>query len=128
MSDVRSVPEWIASKPDSVIPDRVRLRIWRKYEGRCQCGCGRKIMAGEAWDCEDEIAIINGGQRRESNLRPFLKEHHPEKTKRDVKEKSAYYKRAKSAAGIRKKPRGPPLIGTKRSGWKRKLDGTIERR
>ena len=128
MTDVRTLPEWIGSSPDAAVPDRVRLRIWRKFEGRCQCGCGRKIFPGEPWDCEDEIAIINGGERRESNLRPFLSAHHPTKTKADVALKSRIYVRARSHAGIKRKAKGRPLAGTKASGWKRTFyDGWVRR-
>lgn len=92
----RELPEWIGKNADSSIPPRVRLRIFDRYDGRCQCGCNRKIGTGERWDCEDTIAIINGGQRRESNLKPWLAEHHKVKTKADVAEKAMVYrKRAK---------------------------------
>ena len=96
----RSLPEWIGSSPDANIPPRVRLRIFDRYEGRCQCGCNRKIGAGERWDCEDTIAIINGGERRESNLKPWLTEHHKGKTAADVAEKSRVYRKRASHVGI----------------------------
>lgn len=88
----RALPEWIGRTPDSPVPPRVRVRVFDRYGGICQCGCGRKIMAGDAWDCEDEQAIINGGERRENNLRPFLRVCHPDKTKRDVELKSKNYR------------------------------------
>jgi hypothetical protein len=100
----RSLPEWIGASDDSAVPPRVRVRIFDRYEGRCQCGCNRKIMAGERWDAEDTIAIINGGQRRESNLKPWLSEHHPKKTKLDVAEKSRVYRKRSNHLGL-KKPR-----------------------
>lgn len=111
----RALPEWIGLTPDAKVPDRVRLRIFRAYGGRCQCGCGRLIAVGERWDAEDEVAIINGGQRREKNLRPFLTEHHPQKTARDVAVKSKTYRMAAKHRGIRK----PRSI----TGWRR-FDGT----
>jgi 5-methylcytosine-specific restriction protein A len=46
----RALPEWIGKTADSAVPARVRVRIFDRYEGRCQCGCNRKIMAGEACD------------------------------------------------------------------------------
>lgn len=92
----------LARAPDAAIPPRVRLRIFERYEGRCQCGCTRKIQVGEAWDCEDEIAIINGGERRESNLRPFLHAHHHQKTAQDVAIKSKNYKRRAKHLGIKR--------------------------
>ncbi|SRR6266704_1188710 len=100
----RSLPEWIGSSPDSPIPPRVRLRIFDRYAGRCQCGCNREIRPGESWQCEDTIAIINGGERRESNLKPWLTEHHKSKTTVDVAEKSRIYRKRAVHLGI-KKPR-----------------------
>lgn len=114
----RTLPEWIASSPDAAVPPRVRVRVFDRYGGRCQCGCYRLIRPGEAWDCEDTIALINGGERREDNLKPWLAEHHPEKTARDVAEKSRVYRKRARHLGI-KKPRSI-------TAW-RKFNGDIVR-
>jgi 5-methylcytosine-specific restriction protein A len=100
----RELPEWIGKSDDSAVPPRVRVRVFQRYGGRCQCGCNRAIRPGEAWDCEDTIALINGGERRESNLKPWLSEHHPKKTAQDVAEKSRVYRKRTKHLGI-KKPR-----------------------
>lgn len=124
----RSLPEWIGKTPDSAVPPRVRVRIFDRYDGRCQCGCNRKIMAGEKWECEDTIALINGGQRRESNLKPWLAEHHKHKTAADVAEKSRVYrKRAKhiGVTGPRKKIQSP---GFRKATPQRTASRPIERR
>jgi hypothetical protein len=84
-------------------------------------------MAGEAWDCEDEIAIINGGERRESNLRPFLREHHKAKTAKDVAEKSRVYRVRAKHLGARKRT-SRPIPGSKASGWKHTMSGEWVRR
>jgi 5-methylcytosine-specific restriction enzyme A len=120
----RELPEWIGRTPDAAIPPRIRLRIYDRFGGRCQCGCGRKIAVGESWDCEDEIAIINGGQRRESNLRPFLTEHHKEKTRRDVAVKSKTYKTRSRHVGIKRR-KGRPMPGGRNSPFKKKLNGEV---
>lgn len=113
----RSVAEWIGRTPDSAVPPRVRLRIFLRYDGRCQCGCNRPIRPGEAWECEDTIALINGGERRESNLKPWLKGHQKEKTAADVAEKSRVYRKAAKHRGVTTKrakiqskgfPKAPP--------------------
>ena len=101
--------------------------MFKRYGGRCQCGCDRLIRPGEAWDAEDTIAIINGGQRRESNLKPWLKEHHPKKTKLDVAEKSRVYRKAANHIGVKLR-KGRPFPGSKASGWKKKVDGSVVRR
>lgn len=123
----RSIPEWIGSSPDAAVPPRVRLRIFDRYGGRCQCGCNRKIMVGEAWDAEDEIAIINGGERREANLRPFLREHHKAKTADDVAIKSKTYRVRSRHLGI-KRTSSRPMAGSRNSPWKKTFNhGVVNR-
>lgn len=122
----RSVPEWCGKTPNTKVPDRVRVRIFERAEGKCGC-CGRKIGAGESWDLEHTIALINGGAHAESNMVPWLREHHKSKTKDDMSIKAGIYSKKLAALGL-KKSRWRPMPGTKRSGWKRKLDGTVERR
>lgn len=97
---MREVPEWIGKTDDSAVPPRVRVRVFQRYGGRCQCGCNRLIRPGEKWDCEDTIALCNGGQRRESNLKPWLAEHHPKKTRADVAEKSRVYRKTANHIGV----------------------------
>jgi len=100
---MREVPEWIGKTPDAKIPPRVRLRIWERHEDRCHI-TGRKIQAGEAWDCEHIKALCNGGEHRESNLAPALKQPHRIKTAQDVKIKAKTDRIRKRHLGI-KKPR-----------------------
>lgn len=111
----RSVPEWIGSSPDAAIPPRVKARVFLAHDGKCHRS-GRKIRPGEAWQCDHVIAIINGGQNRESNLAPILTDPHTAKTSEDVAIKSKTARmRAKhlgiwpkgqkiKSAGFRKRP------------------------
>lgn len=114
----RSVPEWIGKTPDSAIPPRVRLRVFEAHGGKCYLS-GIKIRPGDAWECDHVIAIINGGENREGNLAPALKDKHREKTNADVAEKS-------KIARIRMKHLG---LKAPSKGWNRnvrkKLDGTV---
>ena len=87
----RSVPEWIGKTHDTPIPPRVRLRVFERDGGVCHLS-GRKIRAGEEWDCDHITALINGGEHRESNLAPALRDKHREKTAEDVAEKSKVYR------------------------------------
>jgi len=121
----RSTKEWIGATDDTPIPPRVRLRVFLAYEGICQCGCGTKIN-NKPWQCDHKAAIINGGENRESNLHPLLDEHHKLKTKKDVAEKAITYKKRLKNYGVKKSKWAMP--GSKASGWKRKMDGSWERR
>ena len=117
----RSVPEWIGKTADTPIPPRVKIRVFERYGGKCHIS-GRKIMPGDAWECDHVIALANGGQNRESNLAPALKDKHREKTAQDVKTKSKIARiRAKrlGVTGGRKKPA---------SRFVRKINGSTELR
>jgi hypothetical protein len=99
----RAVPEWIAKRDDDAIPPRVKVRVFERYKGRCYLS-GRLIRAGEAWQCDHIIALINDGEHRESNLAPVLTKPHQAKTAEDVAEKSKVYRKRSAHLGI-KKPR-----------------------
>lgn len=121
----RAVPEWVGATDDARIPPRVRLRVFERFGGVCQL-TGRKIMVGDQWDCDHARALVNGGEHRESNLQPVLRAAHRKKTAEDVKLKA-------KADRVRKKHLGlhapkSTLPGSKGSKFKRRIDGTVERR
>lgn len=98
----RTLPEWIGSSPDTPVPSRVRARVFARFSGICHWS-GRKIMAGQAWDLDHIIALINGGENRESNLAPILRDRaHKEKTARDVATKSKTDRMRKRHLGLKK--------------------------
>jgi len=102
----RNVKEWIGKTPDSKIPPRVRLRIFERHGGVCHLS-QRKIAAGEPWDCDHIIALINGGEHRETNLAPALRDKHREKTAADVAEKATVARKAKANLGLKPAPAKP---------------------
>lgn len=122
----RSVAEWIAKTDDDAIPPRVRLRIFEAHGGICHLS-GRRIQAGEPWDCDHVVALVNGGQHRESNLAPALRDKHREKTALDVREKSIVRRKRMKSIGISPK-KGRPMPGSNASGIRKRMDGTVERR
>ena len=83
----RKVDEWIGRTDDAKVPTRVRLRIFEREGGKCHLS-GRKIMPSDLWDLDHRVALINGGEHRESNLFPALRDKHRVKTREDVAEKS----------------------------------------
>lgn len=98
----RSTKEWVGKTQDSRPPPRVRARVFVRENGMCHLS-GRKIQPGELWDLDHKVALINGGENRESNLFPALRDKHKEKTKSDVAEKAKIAKRANSHLGIKGK-------------------------
>jgi 5-methylcytosine-specific restriction endonuclease McrA len=120
----RSVPEWIGKTPDEKIPPRVRLRVFERHGGVCHLS-GRRIAAGEPWDCDHVRALVNGGEHRETNLAPALRDKHREKTAEDVAEKAAVRRKALAHHGIRKRSSFPC---SKDSPFKKKLDGSVVKR
>lgn len=121
----RSVPEWIGATPDTPIPPRVRLRVFEAHGGVCYLS-KRKIRAGEKWDADHVIAIINGGENRESNLAPALKDKHKAKTAADVKEKSDVARKRQKHLGI--KPNNGRKLQSRGfdKTLRKKMNGTVE--
>lgn len=89
----RKVSEWIGNTDDHRAPAGVRDRIIAR-DNRCHL-CGLPVE-GKKWDLDHVKALINGGENRESNLRPAHRKCHVEKTAVDVAEKA-------KVAAIRKK-------------------------
>ena len=117
----RALPEWIGATDDTPIPPRVKARVFLAHNGVCHVS-GRKIRPGEPWQCDHVVALINGGENRESNLAPATVCAHKEKTNDDlaIKAKTARI-RAKSL-GIW--PKGPKIRS--RGFAKRKTPDTLE--
>lgn len=103
----RSVEEWIGKTDDQVPPPRVRLRVFDAATGRCYL-CSRKILAGEYWQCDHVIALVNGGFNCESNLRPACRNCCYTKTADDVAEKSLINRKRSKHLGIAKPKRAFP--------------------
>jgi len=118
----RKVPEWIGKTPDSKVPPRVRLRVFEAHSGICALS-GRKITAGDKWDLDHKQALANGGEHRESNLQPAIREEHRKKTAEDVRMKAKDRRIRSKHLGIHKSK--STLDGSKGSKWKRKVDGTV---
>ncbi len=121
----RSVPEWIGKTDDERVPIRVKLRVFLR-QGRLCGECGFAIRG--RFVCDHRIAIINGGENRESNLQA-IHEHcdRTVKTPRDVAEKAKTYKVQQAHLGLKPRSRRP-LPGGRDSPIKMKIGGGWEYR
>jgi 5-methylcytosine-specific restriction protein A len=100
----RSVKEWIGASDDTKVPPRVRARVFAKHNGICHLS-KTKILPGMAWECDHIIPIIQGGQNRETNLAPALKDKHDEKSAGERSEKKVVARKRAKHLGI-KQPAG----------------------
>jgi 5-methylcytosine-specific restriction protein A len=121
---MRAVPEWIGKDDGTAIPQRVRLRVYNKFGGTCQICFAKEKILGPEFD--HRVALINGGKHAESNLVPVHPKCHKAKTRQDVAEKSATYRTQSHHLGIKKSRN--PMPGSKASGWRKRMDGRVERR
>lgn len=117
----RSVDEWIGKTDDTPAPPRVRLRVFEAHGGICFLS-GVKIRAGMRWELHHKVALIRGGQNRESNLVPVLYKPHKAQTALDVAEKATVYRKRSKHLGILQ------TIGQRkafRSKFKKKVSGEV---
>ncbi len=116
----RSIPEWIGKHDDQKVPDRVRMRIFDRENGVCHL-TGRKIdPVRDAWDLDHRVSLILGGEHREANLFPALKEPHRKKTAAEVAVKSKIARTRKKHLGIKS-----DKAGGFNKRFRRKMNGDI---
>jgi len=124
----RSLPEWRGATNDTAIPARVKLRVLLKSDGKC-AKCGRKVgvAIGNPFDVDHIVALANGGENAERNLQPLcVYPCHAAKSLVDVAEKAKVARVRAKHLGV-KKARNP-MPGSKASGWRKRMSGTVERR
>lgn len=104
-----------------------RIRIFDAHGGRCHM-CGAKIQVGDKWEVSHVTPLAMGGADDEANMAPAHYRCHRDHTaKVDVPWIAKTIRQR--AAHIGAKPKAKrPMPGSRQSPWKRRLDGTIERR
>ena len=109
---MRDVPEWIGRNDDSPPPPRVKARIWKRDPDCFKCGLPTNDVRKPQFD--HIVALVNGGENRESNLQILCVPCHRLKTQVDVAVKASAARRTKKRLAL--KPR--------RTIPYRKFDGT----
>ena len=102
-----------------------RIELFRAHDGMC-CICGGKIQVGELWIDEHERALALGGTNDLDNRGPAHEQCAKIKTKADM----AMIAKAKriEAKHFGAKKKNNPFPGSKSSAFRKKLNGTVERR
>jgi 5-methylcytosine-specific restriction enzyme A len=103
-----------------------RARIFAAHDGRCHL-CGEKIDGTrERWEVEHLVAYALTRDDSDENLAPAHVACHAAKTALDVAAIAKAARVARKHIGAHR-PKST-LPGSKGSGWKRRIDGTIKRR
>lgn len=120
----RPLPEWIGRTDETPLPPRVKARIIERQDGICACGCGQPFTAKDPAEFDHVLALILGGENRETNMQGLRPGCHRSKTTADVAVKSRDQRKSKKHLGIAPRSRCP-LPGGKASRWKRTVGGRV---
>ena len=104
-----------------------RLNLFLKRKGTC-ASCYIKIDAGKAWDIDHILPLALGGTNEPENLQILCKPCHQSKTSQSDIPRIAKTKRLKARHLGARSPSTRPIPGSRRSPWKRKMDGSVVRR
>jgi 5-methylcytosine-specific restriction endonuclease McrA len=127
----RTIPEWIGRTDDAMPPDRVRLRILNRQRPApgeppiCPI-CSTPIYDGQGVDYDHRVALADGGENRETNFNAVHRRCHRHKTAKEALARAEARGSQKRAYGIKRSRN--PIPGSRASKWKRRMDGTTERR
>lgn len=103
-----------------------RAAMFEKSGGTC-CLCSLPIDPEGRWRAEHVKPLWLGGTNAKRNLGPAHVACAIAKDKREAPVRAKMKRQRKKNRGWRK-PQLRPMIGTIASGWKRRFDGTLERR
>ncbi len=102
------------------------LCIFDASGGRCHW-CGVKLRVGEAWTPDHVARLADGGPDSLANIKPIHRRCHLDKNAQEAAVAAKADRTAARHWGIERPP-ARPFPGSRASPWKKKLDGTIERR
>ena len=102
------------------------VALFTAKHGICHI-CNGKIGPGEAWDRSHPIPLAMGGADDETNWDIAHRKCHRSITKTDVADIARAKRREAANLGAAKRS-SRPMAGSRASGWKKRMDGTIERR
>lgn len=122
-------------EPRKALTDQQRVKLFLERGERCEAtgegSCGnRKLRSGTVWHVDHIIALENGGTNDPANLQILCSWCHKSKSAEDHGKAAKMRAVAVSTYLPRSQrtPKGRPMMGTVRSGWRKRMDGTPERR
>ena len=115
--------------PREYLTDQERAALFLAKKGHCH-RCTRKIYAGETWFAEHLSALQLGGDNSEGNWDVTCKNCFPIKNAEDAS-KAAKMRAVAVSCYVptsQRQKKGKPIDGSRRSSWKKKMSGEVERR
>lgn len=104
------------------LTQRERTDMFLAQGGKCAT-CPRKLMPGQ-YHADHRQALVHGGDNDLENIKLICLDCHKAKTRKDVHGRAHHDRIA--AGGKQRK--GPPMPGSRDSGLKKHMDGTVSRR
>ena len=120
---------WTLPEPRERLTRKQYAALFLRQDGKCGC-CGQKlVLKGGQPVCVDEHLnpLWRGGSNDLNNRELWCNPCTKPKTAREATDRSDVYRKRDKHIGAFKKS-GRPLGGTKRSGWKKPMNGPAERR
>jgi len=108
------------------LTDKERVELFVSHDGTC-CICGGKIRVGERWIDEHVEPLWRSGTNDADNRAPAHLACAREKTRGEATDRAKARRLAAKHLGAHAK-KGPAMAGTKRSKWKKKMNGETVRR
>lgn len=103
---------------------KIKIEAFKLAKGMCQ-NCGCRLVSAEY---DHRVALALGGESTLENCEVLCKGCHRFKTHRVDVPEIARAKRREAKHRNATKPKRNPMPGSKASGWKKRMDGTVERR
>lgn len=106
-------------------PRSVKVRVRDRFNRICQCGCGVTIVGDKGWDTDHHIPISQGGENRETNLKPLLNACHKIKTAREAGVRAKTNQVRFKHLGLKTKSSGRGWPCGRNSKFKRTIGGKV---
>lgn len=103
-----------------------KVACFLRQDGKCGCGCGAKLSV-KGYILEHIIPLEDGGADDLSNKAAYAIPCAKAKTKAEATARATARRKRDKAIGALPKSKNP-IPGSRSTPWKKKLDGTVERR
>lgn len=124
--------DWVGKTPLAAIPSSVKRRVLdaqRPAPGELPIcpECGQPIRVDVTPDYDHTRPLADNGAHAESNLRAIHPRCHKRKTAVEAHERALSRAATMGAYGIKPKSSSRPMPGSKASGVRRRMNGSVER-